>query len=208
MDPGAFAAQMRAQAMQHAAQAQQLHAANAAGRKRCASIALVMHVVLAVVIAALLWALYFLLRNTTEPQPRWTPEGLTVNRADHPWPMWVNWIWMVVILGSPLFTLCSTLPLLCSWRLGPAWNMIVVGNLVVVNVMLWIIYGISACKVYRYSYYSEHDVCDFPWPAIVTACSIAIVIITSAIACVTHTPSSTPFRDVESAGVVKGVVLN
>mmetsp|Transcript_26158 Transcript_26158/g.35668 ORF Transcript_26158/g.35668 Transcript_26158/m.35668 type:complete len:198 (-) Transcript_26158:402-995(-) len=197
MDPGAFAAQMRAQAMQHAAQAQQRHTANAAGRKRCASIALVMHVVLAVVITGLLWALYY--------QPHWTPAGLTVNKADHPWPMWFNWIWMVVILGSPLFTLCSTLPLICSCRL---WPMIVVGNLVVVNVMLWIIYGISACKVYRYSYYTEHDVCDFPWPAIVTACSIAIVIITSAIACVTHTPSSTPFRDVESAGVVKGVVLN
>mmetsp|Transcript_12689 Transcript_12689/g.32618 ORF Transcript_12689/g.32618 Transcript_12689/m.32618 type:complete len:201 (+) Transcript_12689:76-678(+) len=200
MDPSAFAAPTRAQAMQHAAQAQQRHTANAAGRKRCASIALVMHVVLAVVITGLLWALYY--------QPHWTPAGLTVNKADHPWPMRFNRIWMVVILGSPLFTLCSTLPLLCSWRLGPAWNMIVVGNLVVVNVMLWIIYGISACKVYRYSYYSEHDVCDFPWPAIVTACSIAIVIITSAIACVTHTPSSTPFRDVESAGVVKGVVLN
>mmetsp|Transcript_12687 Transcript_12687/g.32610 ORF Transcript_12687/g.32610 Transcript_12687/m.32610 type:complete len:194 (+) Transcript_12687:76-657(+) len=193
MDPSAFAAPTRAQAMQHAAQAQQRHTANAAGRKRCASIALVMHVVLAVVITGLLWALYY--------QPHWTPAGLTVNKADHPWPMRFNRIWMVVILGSPLFTLCSTLPLICSCRLWPAWNMIVMGNLVVVNVMLWIIYyGISACRVHRFSY---QDVCDSAWPLIFHVWSIAIVIIALVIACLTHKPSD-PFRDVESGEVVKG----
>mmetsp|Transcript_26159 Transcript_26159/g.35672 ORF Transcript_26159/g.35672 Transcript_26159/m.35672 type:complete len:196 (-) Transcript_26159:93-680(-) len=195
MDPGAFAAQMRAQAMQHAAQAQQRHTANAAGRKRCASIALVMHVVLAVVITGLLWALYY--------QPHWTPAGLTVNKADHPWPMWFNWIWMVVILGSPLFTLCSTLPLICSCRL---WPMIVVGNLVVVNVMLWIIYyGISACRVHRYRYKEDsldQDICDSPWPLVFHAWSIVIVIIASAIACLTHKPSTR--SAMESGEVVEG----
>eukprot|EP00425_Heterocapsa_triquetra_P039799 CAMPEP_0195078362 /NCGR_PEP_ID=MMETSP0448-20130528/20562_1 /TAXON_ID=66468 /ORGANISM="Heterocapsa triquestra, Strain CCMP 448" /LENGTH=212 /DNA_ID=CAMNT_0040111095 /DNA_START=7 /DNA_END=645 /DNA_ORIENTATION=- len=211
MNPASFAAQIRAQAHEaaqvHAAAAQERHAANAGTRKRYACIALLLHIVLAVVVAGLTWALYYLLKATTEPKIFWGPEGQSVE-AENPWPMWVNWIVMVVILGSPLFTLVSILPLLCSCRLWPAWNIIVVGNLVVVNVMLWIIYGISACQVYRYSFYSYRDGCDFPWPAITTALSVVVVVITSAIACFTHRPSSPAFTsDVETGAVKQGVVI-
>jgi len=188
-----FAAQVRAQAYAHAA------AGAASGKhRRCALIALGLHIVLAIFVAAMSWVLYFALRATASstPYPSWYHYPADY-KPEVPWPMFVNWIIMVVVLGSPLFTFVSILPMLSSCRVGPAWSMIIVGNLIVANVMLWIVYALSACQVYSWGPYATHDSCDFPWPLCVSAASVCVVAVTSAIACVTGRPQEPLARDIE-----------
>mmetsp|Transcript_51707 Transcript_51707/g.133366 ORF Transcript_51707/g.133366 Transcript_51707/m.133366 type:complete len:256 (-) Transcript_51707:211-978(-) len=154
-------------------------------QKRRSCVVIQLQCGMALLITVLIWVLYTAIRLSPHRRSAVTSHEKDGDHA-YPWPTFVNHVLTAVVLLSPLFTLVSTLPFTMEKRCGPIWNMIVVGNLLVINAMSWTVYALSACQM--------HETCDFAWPLIVTGVTVAVGAGTSVIAYLTSPPSEAKQR--------------
>eukprot|EP00913_Durusdinium_trenchii_P012614 g11845.t1 len=145
--------------------------------RSCVAKALCAHLTSIAVANVIVWTIYFLVWNSS-----------------YPWPMWVTFGTLLSVAGHAVNVLPWTQS---ATPRGPArcprWLQTVLGNIVLVNVSVWVVYFFTSCAFHCGYYWPPGTRCNtlhcgYVWPVWVSVPSCFAALVVSAVARACHKP--------------------